>query len=203
MITLILSPHIDDEVLGCGGLINQRVKSGNKVFVQYFGVEDYHEVSKVERLKEAENVSKFLGFDFDISNNIVNNYELNKLTIPITDLINNIRPDEIFIPHKSYNQDHNVVHEAALIALRPHDRNHFVKNVYIYEVDQYQIWGNYTYHPNYFVSIDIEAKIKAYNLHISQVRLMRPPQMLEHFASIRGYSINVKYAEGFIVLRSI
>jgi histone acetyltransferase (RNA polymerase elongator complex component) len=28
--------HIDDEVLGCGGLIHHRVKSGHKVFIQYF-----------------------------------------------------------------------------------------------------------------------------------------------------------------------
>lgn len=203
MTTLILSPHIDDEVLGCGGLIHHRVKLGHKVFVQYFGVEDFHEVNKHERLSELSEVASFLNFDYGIFNNLVNNYQINELTNPITNLINKIKPNEIFIPNYSYNQDHNAVRDAAVIALRPHDRNHFVNNVYVYEVDQYQVWGNYIFQPNYFVEIDIDVKIKAYLLHKSQVRNMRPPEMLKHFAIIRGYSSNVKYAEGFVSLRSI
>ena len=49
----------------------------------------------------------------------------------------------------------------------------------------------------------IDTKIQAYLLHKSQVRNMRPPDMLKHFAAIRGYSSNVEYAEGFVSLRSI
>lgn len=202
-ITLILSPHVDDEILGCGGLIHQRIRSGHMVFVQYFGVDDFHIVSKRDRFHEIANVASFLGFEYGAFDNIVNNYKVHELTTPLANLINKLKPDEIFIPNYSYNQDHNAVRDAAMIALRPHDVNHFVNNVYIYEVDQYQVWGNYSFQPNYFIEIDIDVKINAYLLHASQVRQMRPPAMLKHFAAIRGYSSNVDYAEGFISLRSI
>lgn len=201
MKTLILSPHIDDEVLGCGGLINERVKSRDQVFVQFFGVEDFHEVPRNERLNELKDVSAFLGFDYDIFSNEVNNYKSQMLVDQITSLINRIKPNEIFIPNRAYNKDHTAVNDASFIALRPHDRNHFVEKVYEYEVDQYQIWGRHEFKPNFFISIDIKKKVDAYLLHASQVRNMRPPKMLEEFSAIRGYSINVPYAEAFNIIR--
>ena len=201
MKTLILSPHIDDEVLGCGGLINERVKNGGEVFVQYFGIEDFHEISKEGRLAELKRVSAFLGFEYEVFTNEVNNYNSQLLVDQITYLINRIKPDEIFFPNKAYNQDHTAVNNAALIALRPHDRNHFVEKVYEYEVDQYRVWGQFEFKPNFFIAIDIKKKVDAYLLHASQVRGMRPPKMLEEFAAIRGYSINEPYAEGFNIIR--
>ncbi|MDA9618332.1 PIG-L family deacetylase [Pseudomonadota bacterium] len=201
MKTLILSPHIDDEVLGCGGLIDERVKSGGQVFVQFFGIEDFHEISKDGRLNEVKDVSSFLGFDYDIFSNEVNNYNTKLLVDQITDLINEMKPDEIFIPNRAYNQDHTAVNDAAFIALRPHDRNHFIEKVYEYEVDQYRVWGRFEFKPNFFIAIDINKKVNAYLLHASQVRDMRPPKMLEEFAAIRGYSINEPYAEGFNIVR--
>ena len=119
MKTLILSPHIDDEVLGCGGLINERVKSRDQVFVQFFGVEDFHEVPRNERLNELKDVSAFLGFDYDIFSNEVNNYKSQMLVDQITSLINRIKPNEIFIPNRAYNKDHTAVNDASFIALRP------------------------------------------------------------------------------------
>ena len=35
---LVIAPHSDDEVLGCGGLISKVKKSGGKVFVLIFNL---------------------------------------------------------------------------------------------------------------------------------------------------------------------
>ena len=87
--------------------------------------------------------------------------------------------------------------------MRPHDKNHFVPNVFTYEVDQYLMWGaENRFKPVYFVEIEIDKKIQAYKLHKSQVRSMRPPEQLEKWAGIRGEMINKQYAEGFEVLRA-
>lgn len=198
---LILAPHCDDEVLGCGGAISNRIDK--KVFVYYFGVEDYHVVSKEDRLKEVESVSKFLNFDYYVSVNKVNDYNEVSLVKEITNAINKFKPLEIFIPNKAYNQDHVKIFDAAMIALRPHDVNHFVPKVFVYEVDQYKSWGNHPWNPNYFEKIDIKKKIDAYKLHKSQVRSMRPPESLEHYAATYGLSANCDFAESFTILRYI
>lgn len=200
--TLIISPHCDDEILGCGGIIHNRQKENKKVFVHYLGIDEFHVISNNERRQEVQNVADFLGFEYSIGSNKVNNYERNLIINQVTDLINQLEPTEIFIPNPAYNQDHQEVYDACLVALRPHDKNHFVKNVYLYEVDQYQVWAPTEFIPNYFEEIDIEKKTEAYKLHASQVRGMRPPEMLKSFANIRGFSIIKPYAEGFVTLRS-
>ena len=70
---LVLSPHIDDEVLGCGGILDE------DTFVLYCGVENRYingdmSISVVTRIEELEKVSKFLKFDFKLLDNKVNNY---------------------------------------------------------------------------------------------------------------------------------
>ena len=62
---LVLSPHIDDEVLGCGGILDE------DTFVLYCGVENRYingdmSISVVTRIEELEKVSKFLKFDFKL-----------------------------------------------------------------------------------------------------------------------------------------
>ena len=124
---LIISPHIDDEVLGCGGILD------NDAFVLHCGVEDRSNVSSEERIKEIEEVRKFLGFKMKLLKNTVNNYKVNDLISEFERTINELKPDQVYIPYPSYNQDHKAVYEASLVALRPHDVNFFVKKVLIYE----------------------------------------------------------------------
>lgn len=200
METLVIAPHCDDEVLGCGGAIYNRTD----VFVYYLGVEDFHIISKPDRLKEVDLVASYLQFDYLIGKNYPNSYSKIDLINELTNIINKYHPKEIFIPNgRAYNQDHQTVYEAALIALRPHDENHFVPKVFVYEVEQYLLWPNNKFRPVYFEKINIKIKRTAYELYRSQVRAMRPPQMLEHFAAIRGLSCGVEYAEAFEVIRYI
>lgn len=198
--TLIISPHCDDEVLGCGGILNNR----DNAFVYYIGVDDFHVVSKQDRLKETHAVSKSLGFEYSVGSNHVNNYSKNNLINEITDLINEIKPKEIYIPFGgSYNQDHQEVNDSCIIALRPHDINHFVPRVFVYEVEQYLLWGCNNFMPNYFEKIDILIKQDAYELYKSQVRSMRPLDLLKNYSSIRGLSCGVDYAEAFEIIRFV
>jgi N-acetylglucosamine malate deacetylase 1 len=199
--TLVISPHCDDEVLGCGGILNNRRE--DKVFVYYLGVDLFHIVKREDRLKEVDSVASFLKFDYRIGTNQVNNYRRETIINEVTDIINELKPEEVFIPFNSYNQDHKEVHDACIIALRPHDLNHFVPTVFIYEVEQYLLWGESKFEPNYFEAIDIDKKIEAYNLHKSQVRPFRPQELLRSYSSIRGLSSNLKYAEAFKVGRMV
>lgn len=199
--TLVISPHCDDEVLGCGGILNNRKE--DKTFVYYLGIDLFHIVRREDRIKEVKSVASFLNFDYRIGNNQVNNYRREVIINEVTDVINELKPEEIFIPNDNYNQDHREVYDSCIIALRPHDLNYFVPNVFIYEVEQYLLWGENKFKPNYFEAIDIENKIKAYNLHKSQVRKFRPEELLKNYSYIRGLSSDLKYAESFKIERMV
>lgn len=199
---LVISPHIDDEVLGCGGSIDDRT------FVLECGVDDFHIVPRQERINELEAAQKLLSFEYRILDNVVNHYEVTNLIQGITDSINFIKPKEIYIPYPSYNQDHQEVYRAAMIALRPHDLNYFVPRVFVYEETQVVLWDNShningLFKPNYYREINIERKLAAYRCLKSQVRSFRSAEFLQEIAQLRGRQSGKKYAEAFQCLRFV
>ena len=191
---LVVAPHIDDEVLGCGGILDERFH------VHYCGVEEFRIISREARLEEAK-------FTVNLEN-IVNRYVQADLIGQLEELINRIRPITVFLPYPSYNQDHRVVLDAALVAMRPHDVNFRVKNALLYEEIQVGVWPyredilhGQTYHPNCHFPVDIRRKIQAYRLHASQVRGMRSPEMLEELAKWRGFQSGHEFAESFMAIK--
>lgn len=199
---LVIAPHVDDEVLGCGGILDSS-------FLVYFcGIdesrirEDKDRTSSGLRFSELKKVADFLGFRYECNESSkVNHYAEHEFIDIFEDIINRAMPEKIFLPHPGYNQDHRAVFNAAVIALRPHDRNFFVKKVLVYEAAHDVVWSTKRMRLNYFVPIDIERKIKAYELYSSQVRGMRSQQLLRDIAAVRGASSNCKYAEAFEILR--
>jgi len=204
---LIISPHADDEVLGCGGILNKNS------FVYYCGLDESlihkdnlkdrkHRISLDKKLEEIKDVEKYLGFRWDWNiNSRVNYYKEIEFIKVFEDLINELKPERIFIPYPSYNQDHRVIYNAVRIALRQHDKNFFVKKVLVYEQPHVLLWENKSVKANYFIPIKIKRKLVAYSLYKSQVRSTRSSELLKNIAEIRGVQSNCRYAEGFIVER--
>ncbi len=197
---LILAPHADDEVLGCGGILDK------DSYVYICGVDESKmsvgETPVNTRVQALQNVANFLGFKFDYSKEMkVNFYDERYLIDTFEKLINKLRPEMVFIPCPDYNQDHKAVYKAAIIALRPHDTNFFVKKVLMYETSQNAIWNPRQMTLNYFVRIDVKRKIKAYEMYTTEVRSMRSSDMLFDIAKIRGKASNNEFAEAFETIR--
>ena len=206
--SLIISPHVDDEVLGCGGILNERC------FVYYCGIDEgqwnvthnvvdpQRRIAVDRRFEELKSVAAYLKFKYECNfESRVNLYTEGQF-IPILErIINAIRPEKIFIPHPGYNQDHRCIYDAAMVALRPHDKNFYVPKVLIYEAVHDVLWSPNGMTLNYFVPIDIEKKIKAYELHASQVRSFRSSDMLRRVAKLRGDMAKQEYAEAFQIVR--
>jgi len=115
-------------------------------------------------------------------------------------MINDYKPEKIFIPCKDFNQDHQCIYEACMIALRPHDKNFFVKKILVYESVHGFSWQGQI-NANYFVPIDIERKWTLCVKHYSQMRFYRSPALMRDLAALRGLSAGVDHAEGFEILR--
>ncbi len=203
---LVISPHVDDEILGCASIL------GKGTLVYFCGINESkidekdskYRIPLKERMDELKNVSNFMGFEWIVNlKNKVNYYGERELIAEFEKIINKVKPEKIFIPFPSYNQDHREVYNAIQIALRPHDKNHFVKKVLVYEQPQTILWNHMGIKINYFIPLDIKQKIKAYSLHESQVRKMRSFDLLESVAKIRGKQSGHEFAEGFMIQRWI
>ena len=175
---LIIAPHIDDEVLGCFSAI------GKDTFILYCGYDESHinfnwvksRPNSTERLEELQRLGEEYGFSYDLLYNKVNYYSIQDLIPCFEDAINKIKPEYLYIPVPSYNQDHRMVYEACLTALRPHDVNFFVKKVLLYEQIQ-DLW-NHNYHdfkPTFFKKLDIEDKIKGYQI-VARGQIFQKPR---------------------------
>ncbi|MFA6533783.1 MAG: PIG-L family deacetylase [Patescibacteria group bacterium] len=200
---LIIAPHVDDEVLGCGGILDA------DSFVYYCGIDESqvaadsaHRIPLSDRLAEAKKTAEFFGFEYEINQNSkVNFYLVQSFIAELERVINQVRPEMIFLATPGFNQDHDTIWRAAKVALRPHDKNWFVKKVLLYEEIQDFSWTGWEFHPNYLVPIEIERKIKGYELQSSQVRPMRSSDKIRALAKVRGVMANCEYAEGFQIKR--
>lgn len=123
--------------------------------------------------------------------------------------IRNLRPDVVLLPAPSYNQDHEAVARAGLVATRPHDREALPQPaaVLLYEYPP-NSWclPQERFVPNFYVDISdvLDRKIEAYRLYRSQAREGLHQNSLEnlrHLAHLRGREIGVDAAEAFQALR--
>ncbi len=200
---LIISPHPDDEVLGCGGILSE------DAFVYYCGIDESHiapdprhRIPTVAKEKEIIAAATLLGFTWSCNYKTkVLHYTEAELIGELEKIIELCKPERVFVPFPSYNQDHRTVYQAARVALRPHDKNHFVKKVLLYEQPQSLIWNDLMFNANCFMVIDIDRKIASYECYKSQVRDMRSPDMIRAMAKMRGAQINAPYAEAFQIDR--
>jgi LmbE family N-acetylglucosaminyl deacetylase len=218
---LVIAPHSDDEVLGCGGLISKIKNEGGKVFVLIFNLgfeKDDTKESQEKRkneVREAMNVLKVddyhLVHDQPDNNRDLDIEPLHSLIEVIENTSNvsleKIAPTIVAIPTIfSHHQDHVHVHHACIAALRPISTP--VSNIVLsYEAPEHSRWSaSGVFEPNLFVEIDdvIENKIVAFNKYQSQIRPGgRDADNIRNQAKYRGQEVGKNLCEAFFVHRFI
>jgi len=217
---LIISPHPDDEVIGCGGLLEIAKQKNCEVFIFYICVGKCRQLvtgstEEDTRLKELESVAKACNFKYKIlfiGKEFVrlDTVAQKDLIDPIEDIIEEFKPDIICIPSpESYDQDHRATYTACITALRPIPRKirHFVPTVLIYE-EPYTWTIGRLLKPNFYLDMTglEERKVALMKLYKSQDReppFSRSGENLVHYMRIRGSEVGLKSAEAYHLLRDI
>lgn len=201
---LLLSPHRDDEILGCGGLISKL--PAMRVHVRYFNTV-HPAIDQYVYDTEARTVAQMGAFLTSVSPltgvNKLDRYPIAEFVDDIEKTINSLEPQTLLIPFPSYNQDHRVIFEAAITASRVHDANWYVKNVLVYEQPETLHTNRIEprFVPHVFMPIDIEEKLELFRLYKSQQRGHRTEEHLRYLAGLRGMQCHWPYAEAFMVIR--
>ena len=219
MRTLVIAPHPDDELLGVGGVLIKREKSGNEIawlIMTSISESDGWERSQVmKRNLEITQVTNFMKFSevFQLSHpsTKLDSVPLPELIEGISSALKSFKPDEIFLPHSSdIHSDHRKTYEATIAATKWF-RTERVQKLLAYEtLSETGLDPNppSVFLPNYFVDIEeeVQDKMKAMQIYSSEIGEFPFPRSAEAIlalAKYRGSQIGFQAAEAFQILREI
>ena len=219
MNVLVIAPHPDDEILGCGGTIANRVATGHNVYVCIVtkGCPPLFDEKFVEQGRsECREADKYLGVKetcfLDFPAAMLEEVPRYRLNDGINAIVQRIKPEEVYIPHRGDMQiDHKMVVDASMVALRP-KYEHKVKRIYAYETLSETGWDVPNtvneFIPTVYedISDTISKKIEAMSIFKSQLSVFPAARSLgaiEALAKYRGATVNVMAAEAFTLIREI
>ncbi len=219
MKTLIIAPHPDDEILGCGGTIARLSHEGDDVYVAILtkaGPPLFEAAAVEQGRKDALSAHKLLGvretFFCDLPAAHLDTIPHSKINETIGAIFKKLQPKRIFIPFwGDIHLDHQNAFLAALVAARPNQANYPVQ-IYAYETLSETNWhapfATLGFQPNVFIDISdfLELKLQAFSLHTSQVKTFpheRSLKALQALATLRGSTVHRHAAEAFILIREV
>ncbi len=219
MKVLVIAPHPDDEVLGCGGTIVKHVSGGDEVYlciVTKAYPPEWPEGEIKERKEEVLRVNQIFGikktYFLDLPTVKLDTIPQKDLTERIAQVIDEVQPEVVYIPHRGdVNTDHRMVFDATMVAIRPRPGS-VIKKVLSYETLSETEWAapfaENAFIPNFYVDISkmLETKLKAMSAYKTELKQYPHPRSLEAIyalAKLRGTSIGVEAAEAFMLIRKI
>lgn len=216
---LVIAPHPDDEVLGCGGVIARHTRNGDDVHVLVVsrGLPELFPPSSVDvgrrELSEAHIILgiasvKFLDFPaprLDVTPGYL-------IADAIRPVIWQLHPASVYLPHHGdIHGDHRATSLATIVAARPNG-TFSVPRLLAYETLSETEWANpnssAAFQPTVFVDITeyLPDKLRAMERYQSQLKASPHPRSLEAIralAAYRGHTVNVPAAEAFSLIREI
>ncbi|MGE0480875.1 MAG: PIG-L deacetylase family protein [Phycisphaerae bacterium] len=216
---LVIAPHPDDEVLGCGGTVRRLVLAGARATVAIVtrGTPLYPE-EQVRRVRaEAARANEQLGvqdlrfLDLPVTAlHLMPEHELNGVFFR---LVKDVRPDTVFLPFLGdRHEDHRQIFDAAMVATRPDGRRYRSTRICCYETVSETHWSapafEPVFEPNWYVDISavLDDKLAAMRLYASQLEDAIPARSLtaiEALARFRGSVVGMPAAEAFQVVREL
>lgn len=216
---LVIAPHPDDEVLGCGGTIARYAAAGATVHVAVVttGRSPRFQEEGVARVRaEAARAHTLLGVAeahfLDLPAAELDGVAHADLNASIGSLINRVRPTTLFLPFLGdIHLDHQLVFRSVMVAARP-CAEYFPQRLLAYETLSETNWSapylGPHFQPNFFIEITdtLERKIEAFQCYESQCRHFpdeRSPEALRALAQLRGATVCRHAAEAFVVVREV
>ncbi len=214
---LILSPHADDEILGCGGFISKYSKLNYDINVLILtnasiGAPEIYSADLIKKIRnEAIKANNLIGTKklfFEnlpaLNLNLLPTYKIAKI---LEKYLSECNPEIVLMPSKNdIHDDHKIIFNAAKVAMRLNKKRN-LRKILTYEVLSETEWNEdeKSFNPNYFVALkksDIDNKVRAFLKYKSQVRKFPHPRSKEaiiNLSKVRGSQVFMNYAEAFKV----
>jgi LmbE family N-acetylglucosaminyl deacetylase len=217
--TLVVAPHPDDEILGCGGVMARLADAGAETYVAVVteGRPPAYSSEFVARVQqEALEAHALLGiretFWLGLPAAELSEIPHASLNAALGKLVGELQPRTLFLPFVGdIHRDHQLIFTSSLVAARPHQAI-YPQLVLAYETMSETNWNapylTPAFTPNVFVEISdqLERKLDAMRCFSSQIR--QPPhersiEALRALAVLRGATVMRRAAEAFVLIRHV
>lgn len=219
---LVIAPHPDDEVLGCGGTIKKHVEAGDEVYLCIITkplVGDWTQEYIDNKEKEIKASNDFLGikktFFLDLPALRLDTVPKKDINDKISEIFKKVNPKILYIPFfADINHDHRLVFEASLVASRP-KTGFTIEKILAYEISPTTELGMLkakkledVFIPNYYEDISnfLKDKLKAMEFYKSELKEYPNPRSsrgIEVLAQKRGMECGAEVAEAFMLIREL
>lgn len=213
---LVVAPHPDDEVIGCGGSILKHRRQGHTVTIAWVTSGDAggrRPKAELARVREAESraAAKMLG----VKDLLFLGYPDGYMDVTPEALIRGInlirakRPDVVYLPHRSdATRDHLMTHQWMMECLRRAGGDLFPECPgepwSVNTILGYEVWTPLA-DPTYVEDVTsvMTRKLQALRCHRSQIGLTRYDEAVQGLNRYRGAMTGKgNYCECFEVLRT-
>jgi len=201
---LVLSPHFDDEIIGCGGTLYKHIQAGDRVSVVYLtdgtngtpDIQDKKEAGQI-RKKESVTATESLGItDLYFLDEIEGHIDTNpKTVVHLRQLIQKLHPTLIYLPWFGENHsDHRKINRIFFEGTQ--------SMVPQCNIAAYEVWTPLP--PNIIVDIGtvFEKKMEALECFKSQLKHNNYRRVVSGLNAYNSrYCLNGEsYAEAFLYL---
>jgi LmbE family N-acetylglucosaminyl deacetylase len=217
---IVISPHPDDETLGCGGTILKHSADGDTIHwlivTSMSEKQGFSPQAIKQRHEEIESVAQMYGFETTHNLNFpttrLDEMSLGDIINAISKVLLEIKPHTVYLPNRSdVHSDHKIVFHAAWSCCKTF-RFPFIRRVLMYEIpsetDFAPALPETSFFPNIFsdISPHLERKIeimREYKGELKEHPFPRSEHNIRSLATVRGATAGVEYAEAFTLLKEV
>lgn len=219
MKVLVVAPHADDEVLGCGGVLLRRATEGCETAWLLVASMKPGPIWSAAQVAEREvalrkvclglGISPARFFRLDHLPAHLDKISRDDLVGEISSLFERYQPDEVYLPCPGdAHNDHRIVFEASAAAAKWF-RRPSIRRILCYETlseTEAAFAGGSTFRPDVFVNISehLDKKIELmghYATEMAPFPFPRSAEAIRALAHFRGAQSGFRAAEAFQLLR--
>lgn len=217
---VVVSPHPDDETLGCGGTLLKHIDKNDEIYwiimteaSKGFGYsQKFIKKRNIQIKKVAESYKMKEVYELGFPAADLDNVPLKKMISKISEILNKINPEILYLPNRNdIHSDHKVTFDAVISCTKSF-RYPSIKKVLIYETLSETEFAppliGGIFQPNCFsdISYYISKKIEIINIYESEIGkhpFPRSEKNMKALATFRGATAGVDYAEAFMIIKEI